>query len=425
MVRSGAGIDPPAPGSVLDVSVQAWFSNDDVSLAPGATLTLPLTVHNLGEATESYTIVPAGLSASWTTVSRGNLTLFGGSQDVIEVAITPPPLPTTTAGPTAIAIRVIPLSEPDGAVVVEATLTIEAFDDCRIVALQPVQRTRHRATYEFMVENHGNTVTSCRLHLVDATGRVDGDFDPPAVGVAPGGASLVRLKARAQRGSFRRATRTLDFEIEAARQGLDPVACPVALVQSPTIPAAALGRIAAVLAVLVGLLVAWFAVVEPTIEDAVSDEVQQQLGQLGPATSDSDSAATPTSTIVGDDAAGGIATSTPGFFRLAVGAPLTEVLDQTYTMPAGEVFDLTDVRVENPFNDKGVATLLVNDEQLFVWSLENIRGSYFEPRITAIRLRPGDNVTFSVKCDEIGDATRSTCTNAINMGGETFAEPAS
>ena len=82
---------------------------------------------------------------------------------------------------------------------------------------------------------------------------------------------------------------------------------------------------------------------------------------------------------------------------------------------------MTDVRIENPFNDKGVATLLVNGEQVFVWSLENVRGSVFEPRITPIRLQPGDIVAFSVKCDEIGDATRATCTTAVNIGGETMA----
>jgi hypothetical protein len=80
---------------------------------------------------------------------------------------------------------------------------------------------------------------------------------------------------------------------------------------------------------------------------------------------------------------------------------------------------MTDVRIENPFNDRGVATLLVNGEQVFIWSLENVRGAVFEPRITPIRLQPGDIVAFSVRCDEIGDATRGTCTNAVNVGGET------
>ena len=56
---------------------------------------------------------------------------------------------------------------------------------------------------------------------------------------------------------------------------------------------------------------------------------------------------------------------------------------------------------------------------MFVWSLDNIRGQYFEQRITPIPLATGDNITFSVKCEAIGDATQSTCTNAVNVGGRT------
>jgi hypothetical protein len=66
----------------------------------------------------------------------------------------------------------------------------------------------------------------------------------------------------------------------------------------------------------------------------------------------------------------------------------------------------------------------VNSEPLFIWSLENIRGSFFEPRITPIRLDPGDNVTFSVRCDEIGDTGRSTCTNALVIIGRTITDDA-
>ena len=124
---------------MLDVSVQAWFSHDEVALAPGSTLTLPLTVHNLGESTESFTIVPGGLAASWTSVSRGNLTLFGGSQEVIDVEVSPPALATTTAGPTAVVIRVIPLGDSDDAVVAETT-ALGAF---RITDQQAAWRAAH------------------------------------------------------------------------------------------------------------------------------------------------------------------------------------------------------------------------------------------------------------------------------------------
>ncbi len=402
---------------MLGVSVQAWFSNDDVSVAPGSKLTLPITVHNLGESTESYTIVPAGLAASWTSVSRGNLTLFGGSQEIIDVEIAPPALPTTSAGPTAIVIRVIPLGDADEAVVAECTVEIDSFDDCRLVALQPIQRARHRATYEFMVENHGNTVASCRLHLIDPTDRIDGDFDPPAVGVAPGAASLVRLKTRAQRGGFRPSTRTLDFDIEAARQGVAPVTSSLAFVQSPTIPGEAIGRIAVAAVVAIGLVLAWFGLVKPTIEDAVADEVRTQGVTTGTTPGDSG----PTTTVPDDQSPdnGGVA-GEPTFFRLDVAAPLTQTADQSTTIP--ELFDMTDVRIENAFGDRGVATMLINGDPLFVWSLANVRGSNFEPNLTPIRLQPGDIVAFSVKCDEIGDPTRATCTTSLNVGGLAIAD---
>ena len=409
---------------MLGVSVHAWFSNDELSLAPGDTLTLPLTVHNLGDETESYTIVPAGLTASWTNITPGNLTLFGGSQDVIDVTISPPALSSTTAGPTSIAIRVIPLGDSDDAVVAEATLMIEPFDDCRIVSLQPIQRARHRASFEFMVENHGNTVTSCRLHLVDPTDRVDGDFDPPAVGVGPGAATLVRLKARAARGGFRRATRTLDFEVEAGRQGLPPVVAPMSLVQSPTVPGAVFARVAAVVGLVAAAALAWFVVVEPAIDDAVADQVDSRLAEIEAADPGTDSGDVPTDTSAPSDDETSESVGISTLIRLGVDAPLTQTADQSTTLADGGVFDLTDIRVENPYNDRGIATLLVNSEPLFIWSLENIRGSFFEPRITPIRLDPGDNVTFSVKCDEIGDAGRSTCTNAVVIIGRTIADDA-
>ncbi len=399
--------------------MQTWFSSDEMVAVPGERLTLPLSIHNLGQATESYTIVPAGLSASWTTIERGNITLFGGSQDVVDVQVTPPAIPTTSAGPSVIAVRIIPQGEPDDAVVAEIVLAIQAFDDRRIVTLQPVQRARRRANYEFMVENHGNGLASCRLRLIDASERIDGSFDPPAVGVAPGGASLVQFKAKAKRGLFRRATRTLDFEVEAEQQGHEPAIAAMSLVQPPTVPGAAITRTLVVAALVGAAALAWFGVVRPEIRDAANRRVDERIAELspdpteegnGPATTNVDSEE-PTPTVLPGD-------GEPTFIRLPVNAPILGTADNSETIPDGEVFELTDVRVENSLNDTGIAQLFINGEPLYQWSLANIRGQYFEPRITPIRLQPGDNVTFSVKCDAKGtSSTADTCTTALNLGG--------
>ena len=406
------------------MSVQAWFSNDDVDIDPGESLTLKLSVQNLGDATESYTIVPSGLTADWVSVERGNITLFGGSLDVVDVDITPPKLPSTTAGPTVVGVRIIPSNEPDETIAAETTLNIQPFDDRRIVALQPVIRARHRASYEFMVENHGNGLASCRIRLIDPSNRVDGNFDPPAVGVAPGGASLVRLKAKAKRGVFRRGTRTLDFEVEAEQPGHEPTATDLSLVQPPTVPGAAIARVLAVAALLGAAVVAWFGVIEPTIDDAAADAVDERLADFDAAVNeiaDGNDAVVPVTTIAETDgAAPSYEDGEPAFFRLSVTPPALEIADAVYTVEDGMLFDLTDLRVENSNGDAGRATLLVNGEEAFVWSLVNIRGSLFEPNITQIRLEPGDNLTFSVRCDVVGDPALATCFNAVNIGGRSI-----
>lgn len=409
------------PVASIAVSVQTWFSSDDMVAVPGERLTLPLSIHNLGQSTESYTIVPAGLSASWTTIERGNVTLFGGSQDVVEVMVMPPAIPTTSSGPSAINVRVIPQGEPDDAVVAEIVLTIQPFDDRRIVTLQPMQRARRRANYEFMVENHGNGLASCRLRLVDPSNRVDGSFDPPAVGIAPGGASLVRFKAKAKRGMFRRATRTLDFEVEAEQQGHDPAIGSMSIVQPPTIPGSAIVRALTVAAVVGAAAAAWIGVVRPELRNTVNERVDARIAELAPV--DPDNPTPVTATASDDDTEptfppSSEETDEPAFIRLAVDAALTATNDASSTIPDGEIFDLTDIRVENSLNESGIATLLINGEITYQWSLSNIRGQLFEPSITPIRLQAGDNITFSVRCDAVGaESSKSSCTTAINIGG--------
>lgn len=404
------------------MSVQAWFSNDDVEVDPGSSVTLKLSIQNLGDGTESYTIVPSGLTADWVAVDRGNLTLFGGSLDVVDVTIAPPKLPTTTAGPTVIGVRIIPAGAPDDTIVAETTLGIRPFDDRRIVALQPVIRARRRANYEFMVENHGNGLASCRVRLIDPTNRIDGSFDPPAVGVAPGGASLVRLKAKAKRGGFRRALRTLDFEVEAEQPGHEPTAESLSLVQPSTISMASVAKMLGALALIAAVIGAWFGVIRPELRDAAADRVDERLAEFDAAVDQiaaESGTESPVTTLAGVEGAGRpvLDEGEPDFFRLGVTPAALETTDKTYTVPDGILFDLTDVRIENANNDTGRAKLLINGEETYVWSLANIRGQLFEPSLTQIRLQPADNVTFEVRCDTVGDPAVGTCANAINVKG--------
>ena len=100
---------------------------------------------------------------------------------------------------------------------------------------------------------------------------------------------------------------------------------------------------------------------------------------------------------------------------------LIQLLKDAHYVRCLVFIDLTDVRVENSNNDTGRAALSINGEEAFVWSLANIRGFVFEPSLTQIRLEPGDNLTFSGRCDTVGNPALGTCFNAVNIGGRTIA----
>lgn len=404
------------------MSVQVWFAQDEISVHPGESTSLSLAVENVGDHTESYTVIPAGLTAAWTTVTRPNITLFGGSRDVVEVVIRPPAIHTTSAGPTAVAIRVIPQGDTDEAVIAETIATVTPFDDRRVTALQPVQRGRRRATFEFMVENHGNNLASCRLHLIDASHRVDGSFDPPAVGVAPGSASLVRLKLTAQRGFFRRAERQLDFEVEATEQDHAPATGRATLIQPPTVPAGTVARVLAAAAAVVLAVALWTGVIKPTIEDAADAAVADRIDEIGiepPTTVTADAAAQPDVVVeTAPEVVTAAEVGEPVSWRISVDVGINQDRSESMSVPPDARFELTDVVFQNTNGDLGTAQLLRNGDVLYEIDLGAMNSANeFQPRVTPIPFAPNDNLVLAVDCLAAGKTSGTGCEIAVLIGG--------
>ncbi len=405
--------------------MQVWFANDEITMRPGESTSLSLAVENVGDHTESYTIIAAGLTSAWTNVTRPNVTLFGGSRDVVEVVVKPPAIHSTSAGPTSLAVRVVPQGSPDDAMVAETIVTVASFDDRRIVVLQPLQRGRRRALYEFMVENHGNSLANCRLHLIDASERVDGSFNPPAVGVAPGATNLVRLKLTAQRRFFRRAERQLDFDIEATEPDHTPVLGRATLIQPPTIPARTIGRLVAGGLAVAAIVAAWFGVVRPELRDAAERAVDHRLGQIVTPGSQPDNSVAPTTLVaVPQEPAGNLTADEgqPVAYRIAVDAGITQERSESISVPPDSRFLMTDLLVQNPNGDFGSAQLLRNGDLLYTFDLGNMNSANeFQPRITPLPFDPTDNIVLSVKCEAAGQTAGTGCEIAILIGGRLVA----
>ncbi len=420
------GIDAPGEAttsSVAAMAAQAWFSRGDVEVVPGTSAVFQLTIVNLGDTTETFSLAPVGLAAGWTTIRPGSVTLFGGSQEVVDVEVQPPLLPSTTAGPTALNVRIVPQSDPDDVGSSETTLQVGPTFTRRLHMLQPALRARRTAVYEMMLENQGNTQASCRLHLLDPTGRVDGDFDPPAAGVEPGASSLIRLKVHANRLQWERRSRTVQFTIDADQPGCPTASAPVTFVQASMIPERLFGRLLALAVAVAALAGVWFGIVKPAIRDAADDAVTEQL----PAAISSTSVATapvvasptdsvPVSSVV-PIAAPTVDEGTLFSKLLEPAAPAGQTTSVTVDVPAGTTFQLTDFALQNPDKDAGIAVLMNGATPIYRVSLSDVQlGDKRVSWVSPPEVIGGTSLVFQVTCNGGGDLS-GNCTTSMLVSG--------
>ncbi len=401
---------------------QAQFSISDLAVQPGETETLTLTVTNLGNHTETFTLVPAGLVAGWVRLAPPVVTLFGGSSEVVSVTLRPPQLASTGAGPAPLTIRIIPQAEPDDVTVAETTVLIGAFHDRRVQPLQPVLRGHRRATFDFLIENRGNEQASCRLHLIDTTQRLDGDFDPPAAGIEPGAKSLVRLRLKAVHRQWRSHSRTLSFSVEADQQGFPTAVADASFVQTPIVPEGIERKFVGTVIVVLLAAVVWFAFVKPVVQHAAKDAVRASTpaatNTTQPGQDTQTSLAPDTSTPLDNRASSsGNSNTEPFNQRLELKVAPSASGSGQYVVPAGKVLRITDIMLQNPNLDSGPANLSVNDAVLVPWRLENATGNESLPLVSPLVFKAGDKITFGFTCTSVGDPQTGACVPALLLSG--------
>lgn len=397
------------------MAAQAWFSRNETAVEPGSSAVLHLTVANLGESTDTFSIAPVGLASAWTTIRPAVVTLFGGSEEVLDIEVNPPMLPSTTAGPTALSVRIVPQANPDDVSTAETTLIVGVRSDRRILMLQPAIRTRRRATYELLFENRGNTQASCRLRLVDPSGRLDADFDPPSIGVEPGSSSVAKMKVRAKRRQWDRRSRTITFNIEADQPSYPTAVSPATFVQAPMLPEHLWGRLAAAGLAAAALGAAWFGLLKPAIDRAA----EKAVDALPPAEVVIATTLAPSidNSVVISAPPADAAKGTPFNVRMVPVAPAGETQNATYAVPTGSSLNITDLVLQNPNLDSGTAVVRRGAEVLFTWRLENITFDDQKSFVGEIQVRSDEQLIFEVSCTGVGVPSAGTCSPALQVVG--------
>lgn len=447
-----------------------------VTVSPGGTATTTLTVRNDGDIVEAYTLEVVGDCAAWSTVEPARVSLYPGTSETVTLTFAPPRSHEVRAGETPLAVRVLPAEHPESVVVPEGTVTVEPFHELR-TELEPRRRRGWLgARFRTAVQNKGNTPVDVAFTGKQAGEELRLGFTPGQKRLEPGESAEIRLKVRAAELIWFGEPVTWPFEVEAAEAeapveavaaeagGKEPVRpepvrpepaqpetvrpepVPGEFLQLPVLPKWLL----IVLAALLALLLAWFALVRPAVKstakqaatEAAQEEAArggQQQGSPTPGGPDSpggnqgqgtgpDAPGTPggnggsgtgpgAGTGPGGTGGGGTEQSS-ATIDVETNAGIEGV--GTYKVPAGKVFGITDIVVANFQGDEGVLTISFGERKITTIALETFRNQDYH-WVTPIQVPENATVTAAVTCAKPGTPATGTqasgCHQVINVSG--------
>ncbi|MER5771922.1 hydrolytic protein [Streptomyces sp. NPDC001985] len=469
------------------MTTSAELDRPTVTVSPGAEATMPLTVRNDSDIVEAYTLEVVGDCAAWSTVLPARVSLYPGTSEVVTVRLAPPRSHEVRAGETPLGVRVLPAERPGSVVVPEATVIIEPFHELR-ADLDPRRRRGWLgARFRTSVRNRGNTPVGVAL-----TGRQPGEelrlsFTPDVLRLEPGESAEARLRVRAQPIWFGEPVdRPFEFEAAESAQsagdagdGVSPgdagpsgpetggeppglsETLPGEFAQMPLLPRWLL----IVLAALLALLIAWFALVRPAVRStakqaatvAAKEETArgEQSGQPAPGGTENPAGGPGQSQGPGQGPGQGQGTTAPGGSAAPGGASTggtgtgtgsgtgtgtgqgtggtqqsSATIDVqtgsgaekqgTYRVPEGKVFGITDIVVANFQGDEGTLTISFGERKITTIALETFRNQDYH-WVTPIQIPANAAVTASVTCAKPGTPATGTqaseCHQVLNVSG--------
>jgi hypothetical protein len=106
------------------------------------------------------------------------------------------------------------------------------------------------------------------------------------------------------------------------------------------------------------------------------------------------------------------------FSKLLVpAAPAGQPASATIDVPAGSTFQLTDLALQNPDKDSGVAVLMNGTTELYRWSLGDVNlGDKSRSWVSPIEFPGGTALVFTVTCNAAG-GTSGSCTTTMLVSG--------
>ncbi|WP_189932252.1 COG1470 family protein [Streptomyces sulfonofaciens] len=435
------------------MTTAAELATPTVTVSPGGTATTTLTVRNDSDIVEGYALEVVGDCAAWSTVEPPRVSLYPGTSETVTVRLAPPRSSRVRAGEVPLGVRVLPAERPESVVVPETTVTIEPFWELRAELAPQRRRGWLGARYRTALRNQGNTPVGVALSAEQAGEEMRFAFAPGAPELAPGESAEVRLRVRIRKPIWFGKPVTWPFQVGAGptgegvpEQGQERQPGRPAPLEGEFVQLSLLPRwLLAVLAALLALLLAWFALVRPAVQSTAKEAAEEaaknpppvdgggQAGRkgAGPASGD-EQEGTGTGTGSGGSGGGG---GSGGQGRSGGGSPVggrqsSATIDVrtgpgarkvgAYTVPQDKVFNVTDIVVANYQGDEGLLTIAFGERTITTIALETFRNQDYH-WVTPIEIPENATVTADVTCRKPGTPASgkqaSGCAEVLNVSG--------
>ncbi|MFL6118056.1 hydrolytic protein [Actinophytocola sp.] len=421
------------------------FGLPTVAVTPGLETRTTMTVRNDSDIVEAYTFEVVGECAPWTTVEPVRLSLYPGTSEQVTVVLRPPRSPAVRAGEIPLGVRVLPTERPDSVVVSETIVLVAPFAEQRAELVPERRRAWRRARYHVTLHNDGNTSADATLSAPETDDQLTYALPERPVTVGPGDSADLDFRVRVAKIVWFGKPVTWPLRLDAsAVAGEDVGQHPLEgeLIQLPVFPRWLLVLLAALLA----LVVAWFALVRPAVRSAAREAADDRAQQIAEAGQESQVTTPPKQ---GGGAGGGQqgqqgqqqsgqgqegggtggSAGTQGQQSSSTIEVRTNGGQQgvgEYTVPQGKVFHITDLVLANRQGDEGVLTITFGDRVITTIALETFRNQDYH-WVTSIDVLPGANVTATVDCAQPGTPLTGrqapNCFELLNVSGDLTDQP--
>lgn len=230
----------------LDLSATA------VTLKPGATASVVVTVRNVSPIVQHYEALVVGLPSDdlWSR-DVDTVKLRPGEGGSITVTLALPATTQLLGGSYVLGVLVrSPYQPREVSRAEELTMVVEAVAGVTLSAFPEIVQGKDEGHVSVSVANTGNTPVTLDLVAVDDQGKADFTINPPVMALAAGSTQPAQVTIRS-RGPFSGPERRSAVTVRALAGGTPRGEAKVTFVQQPRVAAAVLRGLGVVLAVAV------------------------------------------------------------------------------------------------------------------------------------------------------------------------------